>query len=237
MTTLAERLKNLLDEKGITQTKFAEMIGIAQPSMQKILSGETKKPRNLLEIANVLEVDPNWLQNGVGEPDLSEEQQKKISSSINLLPKQDSVILSAYHKVSAGDGFLNADFPDEIRSIEFSPEGFMAAFNRRTSANLQLVMIDGNSMFDPNYPDLSLQHGDLVCIDRSIVEMQEDGIYAFSFEGSDRIKRLQRLSGHRLKVISDNPKYEDEILEGERLNDIRIIGKLIKKMTMTMTNL
>lgn len=235
--TLADRLRERMNELGMTQERLAELADTTQATISNILVGVTKKPRNLLDIANALEVDPNWLQNGVGEPDLSEEQQKKLSSSINLLPKQDSVILSAYHKVSAGDGFLNADFPDEIRSIEFSPEGFMAAFNRRTSANLQLVMIDGNSMFDPNYPDLSLQHGDLVCIDRSIVEMQEDGIYAFSFEGSDRIKRLQRLSGHRLKVISDNPKYEDEILEGERLNDIRIIGKLIKKMTMTMTNL
>lgn len=235
--TLADRLRERMNELGMTQERLAELADTTQATISNILVGVTKKPRNLLDIANALEVDPNWLQNGVGEPDLSEEQQKKLSSSINLLPKQDSVILSAYHKVAAGDGFLNADFPDEIRSIEFSPEGFMAAFNRRTSANLQLVMIDGNSMFDPNYPDLSLQHGDLVCIDRSIVEMREDGIYAFSFEGADRIKRLQRLSGHRLKVISDNPKYEDEILEGERLNDVRIIGKLIKKMTMTMTNL
>lgn len=236
MDELAERVKKLLDEKGITQHQLAEMINTTQGAISNIIMGRTQKPRNLLEIANALEVDPNWLQTGIGEPTPSGRGsvQGVISPAKSA---KDSVVLSAYHRVAGGNGFFNADFPDEIRSIEFSPEGFMAAFNRKSSSNLQLVMVDGNSMYDPEYPELSLKHGDLVCIDLSVIEMQSDGIYAFNFEGADRIKRLQRLSGHRLKIISDNPKYEDEVLEGDRMNDVRIIGKLVKKMTMTMTNL
>lgn len=236
MSELPERLKKVLDEKGITQYQLAEMINTTQGAISNIIMGKTQKPRNLLDIANALGVDPNWLQNGVGEPN-KEGQPTQAVSFVGKSAKKDSVVLSAYHRVACGDGYFNADYPDEIRSIEFSPEGFMAMFNRKSSASLQLVMVDGNSMYDPEYPDLSLKHGDLVCIDLSVVEMQSDGIYAFNFEGVDKIKRLQRLSGHRLKIISDNPKYEDEVIEGEQMNEMRIIGKLVKKMTMTTIDL
>ncbi|WP_179108572.1 helix-turn-helix domain-containing protein, partial [Rodentibacter caecimuris] len=37
MGTLATRLNKLLKEKDINQTEFAEMVGIKQPSMQRIL--------------------------------------------------------------------------------------------------------------------------------------------------------------------------------------------------------
>lgn len=77
----------------------------------------SKKPRNCLILNNtaLIQLASKWRRRTRTYP----KNNKKISSPINLLPKQDSVILSAYHKVAAGDGFLNADFPDEIDSLNF----------------------------------------------------------------------------------------------------------------------
>ena len=40
------------------------MIGIAQPSMQKILAGETRNPRKIVEIAKELGTTPDYLLYG-----------------------------------------------------------------------------------------------------------------------------------------------------------------------------
>ncbi|PNL90708.1 hypothetical protein A6J76_011315 [Aggregatibacter aphrophilus] len=81
------------------------------------------------------------------------------------------------------------------------------------------------------------KHGDIVAIDRTINDFKDDGIYAFVYEGKARIKRLQYLSGYRLKVISDNPSYDPEILEKDQVEQIHFVGKLIKKLTLDIVDL
>ncbi len=77
MDTLASRLKIVLDQKGLTQEKFAEQIGVSQPSVFKILNGQTRNPTRIYEIANVLDVDVNCSKTGKGEaPDILRKSEK-----------------------------------------------------------------------------------------------------------------------------------------------------------------
>ena len=69
MTTLAERLAALMTDKGLSQAELARMTGLKQPSIFKIVSGQTLNPKNILEIATVLGVNPHWLKTGEGSPD------------------------------------------------------------------------------------------------------------------------------------------------------------------------
>lgn len=139
--------------------------------------------------------------------------------------------------LSAGNGVINLDYPDAIRSIEFSRDKFMEIFQRKNANNLSIAIIDGNSMYNPQNPEMSLKHGDIVAIDKNVNEFKDDGIYAFVYEGKARIKRLQYLSGYRLKVISDNPSYDPEILEKDQVEQIHFVGKLIKKLTLDIVDL
>lgn len=248
MTTLASRLNALIKEKGITQSQFADMVGIKQPSAQKVLSGETKRPRNLVDMARVLGVDPIWLQSGVGSSEVKSADvsthptPERIKNSNTVIiddtaNENSSIVLTAYHRLAGGDGYLNNDYPDEIRSIEFSPDKFVELFGRKTAKNLALCVVDGNSMYDPDDPVGSLKNGDYVCIDTSVTQFVSDGIYSFTFEGYEKIKRLQHLSGNRIKVISDNPRYEDEIIEGEKLAELYIRGKFFKKIVFDLIDI
>ena len=54
----------MLIERNVTQAELAEMVGTTQGAISNIVKGETQKPRNILEIANALGVDPNWLKYG-----------------------------------------------------------------------------------------------------------------------------------------------------------------------------
>ena len=66
---IASRLKRLRKIAGLTQLQLAEKIGVAQNSIQKIESGDTKNPRNIESLAHVLNCSPEYLQYGVGELD------------------------------------------------------------------------------------------------------------------------------------------------------------------------
>ncbi len=50
MDTLASRLKIVLDQKGLTQEKFAEQIGVSQPSVFKILNGQLEIPQGFMKL-------------------------------------------------------------------------------------------------------------------------------------------------------------------------------------------
>lgn len=51
----------------ITQKELGLRVGISQEAIQKILSGKTKDPKKIVEIAHALAVDAYWLKTGIGE--------------------------------------------------------------------------------------------------------------------------------------------------------------------------
>lgn len=68
MSDLSTRLKTLLEEKGLSMNAFSKMVGVSQPAISDIVSGKTRSPKNIVEIATALGVDVNWLKTGEGEP-------------------------------------------------------------------------------------------------------------------------------------------------------------------------
>ena len=69
MSDLSSRLKKLLDDKNLSMNAFAKQLGVSQPYISDIVNGKTRSPKNILEIATALGVDPHWLKTGEGEPD------------------------------------------------------------------------------------------------------------------------------------------------------------------------
>ena len=60
------RLRSVRRERGLTQESLAKEAGTNQAVIQKIENGKSLRPRLIMEIAEVLEVNPAWLQ--FGEP-------------------------------------------------------------------------------------------------------------------------------------------------------------------------
>lgn len=67
--SLAERLKWARERKGWGQEQLAAKAGVSQGTIGNAESGLRKKPRELVAIANALEVSPAWLETGKGTPD------------------------------------------------------------------------------------------------------------------------------------------------------------------------
>ncbi|EMO6184475.1 TPA: helix-turn-helix transcriptional regulator [Proteus mirabilis] len=67
VNTLAERLSRAMSLRDISQGELARKVGMSQPAIFKLVNGETKTSRKIVEIALALEVNPAWLQCGEGK--------------------------------------------------------------------------------------------------------------------------------------------------------------------------
>ena len=87
-------------------------------------------------------------------------------------------------------------------------------------SHLALVKHVGDSM------EPTLQHGDLVLIDLRANAVLDDAIYALAVDDELRCKRLQRFVDGTVTVKSDNPNYDDQIVQPPDLERLRIIGRV-----------
>lgn len=60
------RLRASRRKEGLTQDQLAAQAGTNQAVIQKIENGKSMRPRQIMQIAKVLRVNPAWLQ--FGEP-------------------------------------------------------------------------------------------------------------------------------------------------------------------------
>lgn len=195
MSDLATRLQALLEEKRLSKNAFAKMVGVSQPAISDIINGKTRDPKNILEIATALGVDPNWLKTGEGVRDTS----LVVSEpSAEYKVKVDHLSVSA---IAGYNGFSNADYPDVIRSIYFSEMGLLEIIGRRTSEGIYLINIPTDSMAP------TINKGDVAFVDVKINSYVGEGIYVFDLNGETYIKRLQRIPTGVIRAISDNPLY------------------------------
>ena len=219
MATLSERLTSLMYEKGISQAELARLIGIKQPSVFKILSGETRNPKKILEIATALNVDPHWLKTGEGDPDPSyrivevSEPQNPNTVRIDILDVE----------ASAGNGAYLNPTEQGLLSQEFDLTFFRQQFGRADAKHLKLITVKGDSMAP------TLESGDLLYVDISENYFAADGLYVFTFDGQTFVKRLQKV-GKEMLVISDNPTYKEWTFTQD--DDVFIHGRVIFSMPM-----
>ena len=87
--------------------------------------------------------------------------------------------------------------------------------------NLAIIDGDGDSM------EGTFRNGDALLVDRGITEIRTDAIYVFTLEGELFIKRLQRLTGGSLRMISDNPVYPAIMIEGDMLAKVHIQARVL----------
>ncbi|MFQ6574232.1 S24 family peptidase [Pseudomonas sp. UM16] len=87
--------------------------------------------------------------------------------------------------------------------------------------NLAVICGDGDSMAG------TFNDGDALLIDRGITEVRTDAIYVFSLDGDLFVKRLQRMTGGGLRMISDNPLYPALMIEGAALEKLHIQARVL----------
>lgn len=65
MEKLSDRVRLRMSKiEGMTQKKLANMCGVEQPTINRLLNGKTKNPPFIYELAKALETSVKWLKTG-----------------------------------------------------------------------------------------------------------------------------------------------------------------------------
>ncbi|MHC6642557.1 XRE family transcriptional regulator [Klebsiella pneumoniae] len=222
-TTLAERLREARKAAGMTQKTLGDAVGVSQAAIQKIETGRAAQTTKLLDIAKALRVRPEWLSSGTGTMRADGEDDKKPSHINHDVFRVDILDLA----VSAGPGVVNQEFVEILRSVEYAPAEARHMFDGRKAENIRIINVRGDSMSG------TIEPGDLLFVDISVKSFDGDGIYAFLYDDTAHVKRLQKMKD-KLLVISDNKSYAAwDPIEKDEMNRVFVFGKVIGSMPQT----
>lgn len=223
-TTLAERLKEARNARGLTQKALGELIGISQAAIQKIETGKAVQTTKLVDIARALKVRPEWLGSGLG------------AMTDDTIPPE-----SEWGRVDTWD--KNTPLPDDevevpfLKDIEFAAgngsctnedyNGFKLRFSKATlrrigartdGSGVLCFPARGNSM-EPVIPDGATVA--INCDDKRIVDGK---VYAINQDGWKRLKLLYRTGPDKLSIRSFNS--EEHPPEEVELSNVEVIGRM-----------
>jgi len=113
----------------------------------------------------------------------------------------------------------------------FEGEPIIAHFNMDRSTFEQInksspehtvgVRVRGDSMAG------TLDDGDWVFVDLSQRDPSREGVYLLLMDGERRIKRMQRVAGGGWLLISDNPRYDKELIAPDKKQFVEVLGRCL----------
>lgn len=181
-----------------TQADLASFLGLHRSSISRAKQRDKVPQAWISSICQAFDLDPCWL--ALGEP---------VSPNLCLVPKVQA-------RLGAGGGSY---------LVDSEPEGqfaFRRDWLRKKGPPEQMLLMEvlGDSM------EPLIKEGDTVLIDRSQQEISSGGIYALGVEETILVKRLERRP-NGLILISANPAYTPIHLQGEEMQAVRLIGRIV----------
>lgn len=193
--TIGDRLKEIREKLGFSQNAMAKFVDCSSRAWQGYESGANIPGGDVLAKLAKSGININWILTG---------ENIKTENEINIYDVE----------FSAGCGSIITQ--ENIISTLVLPTDFLDVY----SIPLQYVAgvkIRGDSMQPKLYDK------DIAILDMSIKRFDHDDTYAFEYDGSCFIKKLQ-LAGDRLRAVSLNPEYAPWDIENEEL--LHIVGKV-----------
>lgn len=188
---------------------LANSCKISYEAVRQWFAGDTGNIKNehLVSIAQEYDTTVDWLLIGSGEPPIRSPA-PVTAAPLGPLPEfydpDKHLVIPRYDASgSMGDGIVLPEHIQVIEQMVVSRDWLRKQNLVHTGIpRLAITTGIGDSMKG------TFSDGDPLLVDSGVNTFEADGIYFFSIDGAAHIKRLQRIGGGKVKVISDNPVYE-----------------------------
>lgn len=212
-------LKELREQRGLTQIELANKIGVSERTIRKYEQEEdTIQIGVLKKILENLEMSSNDLN--LMSINLSSNQ-KSVHQSVQQSKNPLSIAIPVYDEVfaSAGAGRLN----DECISfyLHFEKAFLKSYFKLTNTEHLALLRIEGDSMMPTLPPNARL-------LVQASTQFKEGQIVLCRLDDELFVKRLQKQP--ELKLLSDNKAYEPIALVGKDYELLSVVVGFIKAL-------
>lgn len=221
------RVRDIRIKKGMTQQQLADSVNVNQPVIGSIESRDSETSKHASKIADALSVSLDWLLTGKGSEPFLEGDAKEVDHECGLVVcdkgtplLDDDIELPLYTNRFVTDVCsAEATVLEARRKLRFSKQTLKEAnVNYDDAIVIKLI--------DDNMAPLILD-GSTIVVDTSKanIPIKDNRIYALESDGDLRCKYIQRVPGGKVKLISENPMYDDELYEMDEFSKIyRIIG-------------
>jgi len=224
-TLIARNLDVLMRRENTNPTKLEKETKVPQPTIHRILSGESKDPRTgtLQPLADYFGVSVSDLRvvdlsaSGTGEP-------RQTGATISIKTDEMPDHIHAIPLLNAHGSMGGGAYPDAteytIAEIDVTETWLRQTLPTISApANLRLMTGLGDSM-TPTY-----RNGDTLFVDTGVKTIDIDGVFVFEFKDVVYVKRVQRVPDG-LKIISDNKQYDPFTIEREKYPEIMVYGRV-----------
>lgn len=210
VSEIIEKLKDILSNdnssvpKRIYDKDVANALGISQVNFATMKNRGKIPFDSILDFCASKKISINWLLYN--------------QNPSSLVDSTDRYWIKYYPeiRVSAGGGAYEAE--DDYEKLEIPPYFINMLGGTNSLKNLDAINVVGDSM------EPTLHSDDIIFVDKSIQNIQKEGIYAFTTEHGLFVKRIQKRLDGKLDIISDNKEYPKQIVV---CNEINLIGKVI----------
>lgn len=205
-----ERLSRALGIQ--TQQELASLLGVNRSAITQAKQRNAVPERWILKIARDYGLQSQWLSTGQ-DPATSDRQQQPLNHTFEgafiEVPKVKA-------RLCAGGGSFE---------VEANIEDYYAfkrdwLLRKGSAENMVLMDVFGNSM------EPEIKEGDTVLVDQHQQAIIAGGIFAVGVEDTVMVKRIEKRP-NALVLLSDNTDYSPVVLQGDELETVRIIGKVV----------
>lgn len=216
---LFEKIKLIMSKCNLKQADLASVLGVSLSRIKALTTDRVKKldQAEIKALVGKLNLNANWLATGEGE--MFQANEPKPVAAAPSAP-EGFILVPRYDVIgSMGNGHV-IHSEQIVDHLAFRAEWVRTELGTSPN-NLALISAIGDSM------EPALRAHDLLLIDRSVLSVKQDAIYAFAVDGELRVKRIQRLFDGSLIIKSDNPSYATETLTAQQSEAINLVGRVV----------
>ncbi|HWY25763.1 MAG TPA: LexA family transcriptional regulator [Nevskia sp.] len=221
MNTLASRIVEARGELDISKAELARRIGVSRATVSMWESGqiESLKDDHLLQLAELLDLNPKWLNSGKG----ARRAPGKSGTAKAEGPAASYTFVTRVYgpMLSAGGGRVSWEHEEIDSSHAFRRDWL----KRKGLAvkDCRIISVEGDSMAP------FLCSGDVVLVHTADCAIRNGEVYAIAVDDELRVKRLSRLANGAVEIHSDNPapEYAMLLIAADAIERLQIIGRVV----------
>ena len=214
-----KKLKDIIDEisaekrEKVTREKIGEVFGVSRQRITAMLE-KPLPPHRLKQLEDAFCMSISETVEQFGTEDFIKSPEELKNDGFKYLPIRGDI------SASCGNGVY---IYDESQTAVYPISEFLLKSLGASVTDTDIIFASGDSMLP------EIKDGDALMVDKSKRDIIDGQIYIIRSDGQLLCKRLQKIPPQKIKIVSDNPKYDPYYIDFSNVIDFDfdVIGRVL----------
>lgn len=184
---------------------------------------EFRPPQSILSnIQKFLKENPGFFSKVKGSSERTVQQKAHpVKPPAHLSQSMDDFVLVPRYDVRGSAGHGSVIHSEQIVDYLAFRKDWVKKTLGVTERDLLLISVKGDSM------EPTLSNDDLILVNIRKGRIEDNAVYVLQHDGDLLVKRIQRKIDGAVIVKSDNPLYEQEVLDSSKAESLHVLGRVV----------